>query len=1248
MRRERQYGTTLRSTALTSGLAAVFLGLSPGTALAQTSGPALRYWDGGAPANRENGMIDGGDGVWSPTEPSWTSADGTVNGPQRPVPAFVIFGGAPGTVTIDDSQGAPRVSAMQFLTDGYTLTGGRIQLDGGAYTSIRVGNARLPEDRALTARIDAEITGAGGVFFNDFGTAILTGANSYQGNTRVDGGTLIGNTDSIRNNIENGGIVVFDQQEDGTFAGGVSGIFSVWGAMVKRGAGTLTLDGSSDLDWTIEQGRLVATPFDGFGHNFAGNAAIASAGTLALTGGEIAGTRAEYRYQLSGTGRFEVVGKGDLVLSGDSSGFAGHTQVAAPLRVDGALGGTITVGPGGALGGSGAVGAVTIGDGGLLHGTRGETLRLDSLALTSGATVEVDFDGPASPPLLDVAGNLVLDGTLVARGLGSTADVPLPEGVYRMFRYGGRLTDNGLALGTMPEGQPAGSLSIQTAVPGEVNLVSTVTRPLLFWDGSDPTRHDNGVVDGGPGTWRNGDPSWTGQNGASNHAAAETDFLVFAGQGGHVVLDDGAGAISAHGLQFAASGYVLSGSGLTLAGGERTMIRVGDGSTANYAAEIAVPLAGDTTLVKADAGTLILSAVNGYTGGTEVQAGTLIGNARTIRGQLANAGTVVFDQRENGKFAGDISALGTLSGTVVKRGSGDLALTGASTLDWSIEEGRVLTNAGRFTGDVALGADGAIEFASASDTRYLGTLSGTGRLVKAGAGNLALGTDSRGFTGETLVRTGSLTVEGAIRGSLTVAADAALAGSGGLGSARIDPGGRIAPGPSIATLTVTGDLVIAPGARYEVEVDPAGSASDRIDVLGAATLGGTVAHVGANGTYRPSATYTILTAQHGIQGRFDSVISTYAFLTPGLSYAPNAVTLTLQRNDVSFAQVASTSNQRAAGAALESLAAGGAYDAALTSDAATARQAFDSLSGEFHASIRTALVEASSLSRDATLERLRAPANPQPGFAMWGQALNSWSHWGSDGNAARLDHASTGALAGIEMQAPGGAFRLGMVGGHNRDELRGRGNADIDSYHAGLYAGGTLGALTLGGGAVFSWQDVAARRAVSFAGFADGLHSQYRATTAQAFGEAAYRFDLSGAALEPFATLAHVRLNVGRGSEIGSAAALELERDSMQVTYATTGLRGETGFALGGRRLALRLSAGWQHAFGDQLPVVEAALGGQRFNVTGLPIARDSLVGKIGLKSAIGDALQLDLGYSGALSRGNQDHRARAGLAWSF
>jgi autotransporter-associated beta strand protein len=239
-----------------------------------------------------------------------------------------------------------------------------------------------------------------------------------------------------------------------------------------------------------------------------------------------------------------------------------------------------------------------------------------------------------------------------------------------------------------------------------------------------------------------------------------------------------------------------------------------------------------------------------------------------------------------------IGALGSGAGIMVKRGSGALTLTGTSALDWHLEEGRLITAASRFTGNADLRQGAELQLDDAGSRNYAGRISGNGRLIKAGSGTLTLTGNSSGVAGDTQLRFGRLVVDGTLGGHLSVEANTVLGGRGILGHIRVAPGGTIAPGTGIRTLTVQGDLNLSSGSRYEVEVDPAGSAAERINVIGIATLGGTVAHIGAGGTYRPTSTYTILTAG-GIQGRFDQVTSTYAFLTPRLDYTANVVTLTL-------------------------------------------------------------------------------------------------------------------------------------------------------------------------------------------------------------------------------------------------------------------------------------------------------------------------------------------------------------------
>ena len=89
-------------------------------------------------------------------------------------------------------------------------------------------------------------------------------------------------------------------------------------------------------------------------------------------------------------------------------------------------------------------------------------------------------------------------------------------------------------------------------------------------------------------------------------------------------------------MQFATDGYVLQGNAagdkLTLTGTptggggpNEAVIRVGAGSAdgAGYTATISAVLDGAAKLVKTDLGTLVLSGINTYTGGTAVNGGTL-------------------------------------------------------------------------------------------------------------------------------------------------------------------------------------------------------------------------------------------------------------------------------------------------------------------------------------------------------------------------------------------------------------------------------------------------------------------------------------------------------------------------------------------------------------------------------------------------------------------------------------------------
>ena len=248
-----------------------------------------------------------------------------------------------------------------------------------------------------------------------------------------------------------------------------------------------------------------------------------------------------------------------------------------------------------------------------------------------------------------MGGNVALGGKLnVALSPGGRFDV----GIYRIINYGGTLSNPaGLTLGTLPAGANAADYFIQTSVDKQVNLAYTNGLTLNYWDG-DAGPKNNNQVNGGAGTWvapGGVNDNWTDAAGSVNAPWSQGAFAVFTGQSGTVRVDSTTnGPINVQGMQFATDGYVLQGNAagdkLTLTGTptggggpNEAVIRVGAGSAdgAGYTATISAVLDGAAKLVKTDLGTLVLSGINTYTGGTAVNGGTLQVSQDSNMGALA-------------------------------------------------------------------------------------------------------------------------------------------------------------------------------------------------------------------------------------------------------------------------------------------------------------------------------------------------------------------------------------------------------------------------------------------------------------------------------------------------------------------------------------------------------------------------------------------------------------------------------------
>jgi fibronectin-binding autotransporter adhesin len=334
--------------------------------IVDTAALPLSFWDGAAAGHADNGLIDGGDGVWSTTVANWTDVNGTGTGAMTPQPGFAIFQGAPGVVTVDGSSGAVTSAGMQFAVSGYTVTGDPIALASGQQT-LRVGDGSQA-GAGYQATIASSLTGAGGVMKTDLGTLILTGTNTYTGGTTISDGTLQlgagGTSGSIVGDLDSSGVLAFDRSDAMTFAGVISGTGAVnqigggattltalntYTGATTISAGTLALSGSGSIAASsnlVDNGGLDISGASGGSASItslSGSGAVALGANRLVITGEIAPTTsnpasATFSGGISGAGGLSVTG-GGLELTGTNT-YTGGTTIAAGSAIGVGVGGT--------------------------------------------------------------------------------------------------------------------------------------------------------------------------------------------------------------------------------------------------------------------------------------------------------------------------------------------------------------------------------------------------------------------------------------------------------------------------------------------------------------------------------------------------------------------------------------------------------------------------------------------------------------------------------------------------------------------------------------------------------------------------------------------------------------------------------------------------------------------------------------------------------------------------------------------
>jgi autotransporter-associated beta strand protein len=241
---------------------------------------------------------------------------------------------------------------------------------------------------------------------------------------------------------------------------------------------------------------------------------------------------------------------------------------------------------------------------------------------------------------------------------------------------------------------------------------ASVRADVLHWDGNGATSPNPA---GGGGSWDLSSARWW--NGSTIQAygeGGEPHDAVFGVAGGPVAVTEG---VEARSLRFDVGGYTISGAGLSLLG-------AGGGGAVN------IPAASDAVV--------IMASVAGVWGLVKEGQGTLtLGGTNTFVGLRVTEGVV--------SVSADVH-LGDPAGAVMLDG-GTLRVTGASSLSAAAGRGFAIGSGG-----------GTFDIQNTSNTGLTirGVLSGTGTLLKTGAGTLRLDATNNMFLGDVRLQDGVL------------------------------------------------------------------------------------------------------------------------------------------------------------------------------------------------------------------------------------------------------------------------------------------------------------------------------------------------------------------------------------------------------------------------------------------------------------------------------------------------------------
>jgi RHS repeat-associated protein len=839
--------------------------------------PTPLYWYPGGNPN--------GTGSWDTTNKNWSpNANGT--GTPEAWPAngtsyCAVFGGSGGSATID-VLGGVTASSIQFSAYYNTISGSssdtlNFPSAGGSITFPSGGSATIT---AVLTGGNLTVSGGSG------GTLTLGGANSYSGNTTINGATLVANAANVLPSAtvvslggSNSSLQVNVSQNIAGLSGGSGG------SVVLYGTAGLTVNAAGTTD-----------VFSGTISNYSGGTGglTVGSGTQVLTGTN------------TYTGPTTIDGTGTTLQVGNGSSSGGSLSTSSTISI--ANGDTLALCPG---------------SGGMNFPNTISTISGNAqIAVSGSGTVTLGTNNSA------FAGSVLITSGTLQISLAYT--LPAPTMIYdnsilalcpsSALAFGNTISGSGSVVVGVSGGSGGGSVTLIGTNNNYANGLTLNSGVTLDLDCASALGSSSSTLTINGGTLDNLDSSLTSLSNPmkwnGNFTYAGTNPLTFSG---NVNASGGRQVTVPTGTTLTLDGQlaISSGGGLTFSGGG-TLALTPSGGANSYS----------TTTI--NAGVLIASSGGLGNGTVTINNSTLDATSNvTLDAGIAVGGAAMVEVNSSYTLTAT-GGITSMSGGLTVSGGGELALAGASassagnivingaalaaSVRNALPNGTVvsLTNGGSLalsanqtigglsgssgTGITLNGCQLTVNFTGGSGSTFGGAISGIG------SGGLAVGTGMGGgtltltgtstYTGVTTVNSGAtlcVNAPGSITSAVTLA-DGTLCGTGTTGPVIMDSNSILSAGQAGAgTLNVGTSLTMQAGANFDPVLSTNSSGvctTNLLNVTGSVNLGITSGGAFLNPSWNfvttpaPGTVFVIVESE-GLTGTFYDQPQGSALTTPG-------------------------------------------------------------------------------------------------------------------------------------------------------------------------------------------------------------------------------------------------------------------------------------------------------------------------------------------------------------------------------